>query len=90
MLNKILFLTKERAKTKYTVCLDASEADSEDTLIITDNQEEARKYLSMDFAVLYTAKEDEFARGIPHHRRQRSRLGAFGGSRCLERHYKAI
>lgn len=66
MLNKILFLTKERAKTKYTVCLDASEADSEDTLIITDNQEEARKYLSMDFAVLYTAKEDEFARGIPY------------------------
>lgn len=66
MLNKILFLTKERAKTKYTVCFDVADANREDTLIITDVQEDARKYLSMDFAVLYTAKEDEFASGIPY------------------------
>lgn len=66
MLNKILFLTKERAKTKYTVCHNVAEANPEDTLIITGNQDEARKYLDMDFAVLYTAQEDEFARGIPY------------------------
>ena len=66
MLNKILFLTKECAKTKYTMCRDIAEADVEDTLIITDSQNEARKYLSMDFAVLYVATEDEFARGIPY------------------------
>lgn len=66
MLNKILFLTKECAKTKYTVCSDVTEAKQEDTLVITDNQSEARNYLSMDFAVLYVAKEDEFASGIPY------------------------
>ena len=66
MLNKILFLTKECAKTKYVVCSDVTEAKPEDTLVITDNQTEARNYLSMDFAVLYVANGDEFASGIPY------------------------
>ena len=66
MLNKILFLTKECAKTKYTVCSNVTEAKQEDTLVITDNQSEARNYLSMDFAVLYVSSEDEFATGIPY------------------------
>lgn len=66
MLNKILFLTNERANTKYIVCSDLKEANQEDTLIITHNQHEARQYLAMDFAVLYVAVEDEFAMGIPY------------------------
>ena len=66
MLNKILFLTKEHANTNYIICRDAVDAASEDTLIITDNQDEAREYLAKDFAVLYVASEDEFATGIPY------------------------
>ena len=66
MLNKILFLTKERVNTKYTVCCDMAEANQEDTLIISDNQEAAREYLSLNFAVLYVANEDEFASGVPY------------------------
>ena len=66
MLNKILFLTKERTNTNYIVCSDITEANTEDTLIITDCQNDARGYLMQGFAVLYTTVEDEFAGGIPY------------------------
>ena len=66
MLNKIMFLAKGELITKYHIIYDNVEANTNDTLVVTDNEVALKEYSTKDFAVLFVSDSDEFVEGAKY------------------------
>ncbi len=64
MLNTILLLGESEINTSYTIADSLSDCNPDNTLVITGNEADIDKYVSMNYAILYVNNEDKFVSGV--------------------------